>query len=152
MSRSVVDLLWAKSSQNPWPKLKRHPRGAKGLGLGYELALAKALPNASHGLWFEFCDRNGRGFCSPDLIIEGKDEILAIECKLTNYPEAVMQLTNLYRPVLTAVYHRPVRGLVALKYLNPASPKHMICPDLASALRHAPDSCPILHWIGRGPV
>jgi hypothetical protein len=122
------------------------------LGLSYEKALAKALPQAKHGLWFEFCDRNGRGFCQPDLVLEGKDEILVIEAKLTNYAEACLQLQHLYAPVLAKAYSRPVRGAVALKYLSPDTPRDKICADLASVLAFLPNSWPVLHWIGRGPV
>ena len=110
MARQVKELLWVREGESPWPKVKRRPKGAKGLGLGYENALAKALPHAIHGPWFEYCDRNGRGFCQPDFVLVGSNLILVIECKLTNYPEACLQLANLYLPVLGAFYQKPERN------------------------------------------
>jgi hypothetical protein len=152
VARRISGLLWAREGKNPWPKTKRRPRGAKGLGLSYEKALAKALPHAQHGPWFEFCDRNGTGFCSPDIVLVGSDKILVLEAKLTRYEEACAQLEHLYIPVLAHIYRRPVFGAVALKYLQPSTPVDMVCNELKALLSFPSGTFPILHWIGRGPI
>ena len=150
--RKISSLLWAKEGKNPWPKRKRLPKGSKGIGLSYEKALAKALPQAEHGLWFEFCDRFGTGFCSPDLVLIGTGKILVLEAKLTNYPEACEQLERLYLPVLEQVYKRPVLGAVVLKYLGPRTDISLVRTKVSDLLNFPKGTFPILHWLGRGPI
>lgn len=150
--RQITGLKWAKESKSPWPAVKRRPKGAKGLGLSYEKALAKALPHAQHGLWFEFEDKQGRGFCSPDFLFIGTDGVLVLEAKLTRYEEACKQLLGLYLPVLSMVYKRPVRGAAVVKYLSPSTPESLIYGSLSEILASPVSPVPILHWIGRGPV
>ena len=121
------------------------------MGVSYEKRLAKKIPKAKHGLWFEFCDAYGRGFCSPDLVLERTNAIIVIEAKLSNYPEAIAQLSGLYVPILSRVYGKPVLPLVALKYLNPNSPLDRVFGTLREAI-NCKHEYPILHWIGRGPL
>lgn len=147
--REIEGLRSVKLSASPWPKSR--PRGVKAKGLRYERALAKVIPSAKHGLWFNFVDRNGPGFCSPDFIIEGHSFVAVLECKLTDTDEARKQIRALYTPILEKFYSKPVLGVVVAKYLTPNS--RNIVHDLASALKLTKNSAiATLHWLGKGPI
>ena len=82
-SRKIIGLEWARPL-NCWPKQIPKPRtkkGAKGLGLSYEKSLGLVLPEAKHGVWFEFRDKNGSGLAQVDYLLVSEDEVLVLECK-----------------------------------------------------------------------
>lgn len=113
--------------------------------------MGKALgPGWIAGQWFEYCDRNGRGFCQPDFIQLSHQGVLILECKLTDTPEALTQLTELYYPVVSEALGMAVRGIVVVKNLTNLSDRARVCGSLAEAL--ARPGIPLLHWLGRGPI
>lgn len=133
---------------NPWPRSR--PRGVKADGLRYERALARKIPGALHGQWFEFFDHGGRGFASPDFIADYGPFLLVIECKLTDCDEARHQITHLYRPILEFYHRKPARGVVICKNLRRDSGN--LCDSLSSAVKYADLCIPTLHWLGKGPI
>src|SRR5436190_8478559 len=102
MSRVVAGKVdWARPCLRPACIPKSRLKGAKADGLRYEKLVAKAIPEAKHGPWYEFCDVNGPGYCQPDLVVISPRMVLVLECKLSNYFEGLQQIERLYKPVLT---------------------------------------------------
>lgn len=156
-SRTIIGLEWARQlPDRPTNIPKSRPRGTKADGLRYERALAKALlvHGFQHGLWFEFKDLNGYGYCSPDLIRVDRDCVIVIEAKLTDGLAARHQLKNLYIPVLGMVFQKPVAPVVALRHVTYEVTSELhdsITEALATVCtRQWPPS--VLHWLGRGQV
>lgn len=153
-SRKIIGLLSAAQLlERPKSIPKSRPRGAKADGLRYERALAKALAPYGfiHGLWFEFVDANGHGYCSPDLVAVQSDRVLVVEAKLTDGEAARHQLQHLYRPVLEKVFRKPVHPVVALRHATYETGKlhDSIETVLSRSVLWPP---PVLHWLGRGPI
>lgn len=141
--RRIVGLKWARECERPKCIPKGRPRGRKAAGLRYERQLAKALPEAKHGQWFEFEDVNGRGYCQTDLLLHlGGWGIAILECKYTWTLEAQRQLDLLYRPVVERAFMLPVRCVVVCKVLVPEAP--LAAPTLGEALA----SGRVWHWLG----
>jgi hypothetical protein len=130
-------------------------RGSKGAGLAFERALAHALPQARHGQWFKFVDENGAGHCCPDLLLIGSKKIAVIECKLSNVEEGRAQIADLYLPILSFHYNRPVLGVVACRHLGPESVRDPVgvFASFKDALAASDgEAIPVFHWLGRGKV
>eukprot|EP00919_Chromeraceae_sp_WS-2016_P052876 GHVR01125558.1.p1 GENE.GHVR01125558.1~~GHVR01125558.1.p1 ORF type:complete len:179 (+),score=7.23 GHVR01125558.1:131-667(+) len=128
-------------------------RGVKALGIAYERAAQAALPIAKPNPWFMFRDKNGLGYCSPDLVLIGSGLALVIECKLSDIPEARTQITQLYAPVLQMALGLPIRGLVVTKHINAASTRVVDSWENALAImRRDLNVIPTLHWLGRSPI
>lgn len=149
--RRIAGLVWAKPC--PWPSCiprRARLRGARAAGIRYEKAVAKAIPGAKRGPWFEFFDANGHGYCQPDIVVDGHGRVLVVECKLTDIELAQAQLDYLYLPVLREVYRRPVVGLIVVRHLTKVSDRASIHTSLPAALR-AGDSR-LVHWLGGTPL
>lgn len=144
--RSIIGLISAEPAKSPWIKTKR-PRGVKGLGIKYERDVAKAV-GGIHNPWFRFVDTVGPGYCCPDIVLDIPEGLFVLECKLSDKELAKSQLTELYIPVLSYVYQRPVRGIVVTKHVTAQSTN--ICESLREAI--AAEPIPTLHWLGRGPI
>lgn len=114
------------------------PRGAKALGVRYERALARSLPGATHGQWWEFWDANGRGFCQTDLFLPVGEAVVVLEVKYTWTPLGHSQLERLYLPVLRMALGRDVIGLVVCKKLIPEVLGQVtVCGTLVEAIEAA---------------
>ena len=154
MVRRVEGLRWARPLAG-WPSGIPHsrPRGAKALGLRYERALARALPSAQHGRWWEYEDANGHGLCQTDLIIDLGARVLVLESKLRWVAEGHAQVELLYRPVLERALAKPVFGGVVCKTLVPEarSAGVQVVGDLRSFAEVAEaGGRAVLHWPGTG--
>ncbi len=149
--RRIEGLHWVHPRANPWPKTRL--RGTRAAGLRFQRAVARAIPLGQADQWFEFSDRHGLGYCSPDLILVGSRLIVALECKLTAVPEADAQLADLYLPILAHHYGREARGIVVVRHLRPQVDQSRVRTALRDCLKDASESFfPILHWLGRGPI
>jgi len=151
--RVVVGLKWARPCGRPGCIPRSRPRGAKAQGVRYERALAKALPAARHGQWWEFEDRNGLGFCQTDLIWEADGRMVVLEVKYTWVWSGHTQLEQLYRPVVEAATGMGVSGIVVCKNLIPEIPRTVhVTGELGAALGLAKaGALCALHWLGLGP-
>lgn len=120
--REIQDLRFATPCHYP-PHLPRTRRlkGNKAKGITYERVVgrrvAKRWPALISGQWFRFIDANGQGYCQPDHFIVFPDQVLLLECKLTQRDRAFVQINHLYRPVLSYLYQRPVTGVMVCKNL-----------------------------------
>jgi hypothetical protein len=134
----------------PWIKVNR-PRGAKAVGLRYERALAKRIPLALHGQWFQYRTPDGPAWCQTDLLLLGRKQAVVIEVKLSDYLGARVQLQNLYLPVLRAAYpHLDPFGIIVLRSLEQVPAETFIFESLAPALRS--EEIPLIHWLGSGAI
>lgn len=147
--RVIEGLQWARrASEAPFGK-PRARKNARGAGIRYERLLAKALPQAIHGRWYEFADANGRGFCQPDLLLDTSSGLVVLEVKLTWVEEAHSQIEQLYRPVLRLAEGASVAGIVVCKTLSPGMRFIPVVATLAEALPLAlAGRLVVLHWLG----
>lgn len=145
--RAVNGLLWARQALRAPHREPKRKRGAKAIGIRYEKALAKALPSARHGLWFEFCDTNGRGYCQPDFLIELLGAPFVLEAKLRDVSGGLAQIMELYQPVLREVLGQPVFGIAIVRTLSVLPPRvvawHNLREAALAALRGTPS---VLLW------
>ena len=100
---------------SPWggksPKLK----GCRAKGKTYERTVARLLARSLdssaelfYNQWIAFTDSTGSHYCQPDLYIVLPSYVLLLEVKLTQTESAEGQMSELYKPVLEALYSRPV--------------------------------------------
>ena len=151
--RIAEAVSWATPCQRPASIPQSRPRGAKAAGLRYERALAKALPAAAHGQWFEYRDRTGRHFCQPDLLLDLGSHLVVLEVKYTWTLVGHLQFSQLYRPVLAAALPgKRVVGLQVCKVVLPETPADTICSRLDDAIiRSMSGGRSVLHWLGQSP-
>ena len=141
-----------------WPGKPRgipvaRPRnGSKRYGLRYERDVANRT-GGRHGLWWNYCDSAGPGWCQTDVVLLLDGEAIVLECKLTEVEQARAQLGGLYLPVVSHALKRPTRGIVVVRHLSRETNPKNVVSSLGSALKLATrDYYPTLHWIGRGPI
>lgn len=153
MSRVIVGLSFARACPRPASiPLPRPRKKCKLAGIKYERELAKAISGANYGQWFEFLDRNGRGHCQTDLILEESACIFVFEAKYTWTEAGHRQIELLYRPVVEKTWGKPVFGVVVCKVLTRDTPRDWITSGFEAAKARAARGLPtVLHWIG-GPL
>ena len=152
--RVISSLSWARPCDRPKsiPRA-RAGKGTKGLGIRFERSVSTVLgPKAKHGQWFEFWDRNGRGFCQPDIIFLSGGNVYIVEVKLTNIEKAQAQLTELYIPVVSKALESPARGIIVTKYVTRVTDATLIANTLTEAIARTQLVIPVLHYIGIGPI
>lgn len=147
--RWVKGLEWAKLGERPKGLPQARLRGIKGTGIRYERAVAGELPDALHGQWFEFGDKNGPGWCQPDILLLGASKVLVLEVKYSWVPEGHTQIGELYRPVVEKALGRPVLGVVVCRRLKPGMKGVLVVATLAEAVEAAKLGKQVcLHWLG----
>jgi hypothetical protein len=128
-------------------------RGAKLAGLRYEARVAEALPEARHGQWFAFKDRNGPGYCQPDLLLGRDGTCFVLEVKYSWTVEGHRQIEGLYVPVIEMAIERPVVGLVVCRRLVEGMSRVRIARDFQEALVLAKTGHrTVWHWLGASTV
>jgi hypothetical protein len=145
-SRKIQGLRWVRETKNPWPKAKLS--GLPAQGMRFQNRIAKALLGQAKGSfavtsnpWFEFCDRNGIGLCSPDILLNGPSGIVVIECKLTYTERALEQLFGLYLPVVELFFGVAAKSVVVVGGIGREQPLGPILGTLRDAI-FAPKSFP----------
>lgn len=157
--RVVMGLEEVRLGPGPFVgKAKPRASGTKALGLRYEKALAKLIPEAKHGLWINFKDLNGWGWCQPDLLVRnfrwkmatGREQLwtLILEAKLSYTVNGHLQIEELYAPVVERLWGQPCLGIVVCKHLSDAAEPKIITDNLRQALDLAARGRSILHWMG----
>ena len=135
----------------------RRVSGAKGRGLAYERAIAKRLPFAAHGPWYEFWegDSKRRRYCQPDFVFEAPlGQIVILEAKYTWTIEAHEQLAR-YREVVALASGKPACGLVICKRLldDIFMPSAHVFGDLWDAIASARSGRQaVFQWLGKGQI
>lgn len=159
MTRRVEGLVWARKlagRPNVLPGQRIGARSApKQAGIRYENALAKAIPGARQGLWWEYQDAHRHGFAQTDLVLDLGPAVplIVLEAKLTWTRAGHDQVDWLYRPILRVALGRPVVGFVVSKVLTAETPSAWICHDLADALeRVCAGRTTVLQWLGNVPL
>lgn len=149
-ARAIQGLIWSREADSPWGTASRQPRGKKGYGVRYERELAKALPDARHGQWFQFQDSAGPGHCQTDLLLDTPMGLAILEAKYTWTQEGHWQVERLYKPVVERATRRSAFGLVVCRVLLPELRREVICSELEPALlRAAAGLRTVLHWTGQ---
>jgi hypothetical protein len=96
-------------------------KGSALRGLTYEKKVGKFLktlfPDLHSGQWFSYVDASGHGYCQVDHYAVLANQVLLVECKLTETPVGFAQIKDLYRPVLEQRYGLPVTGVQAARHL-----------------------------------
>jgi hypothetical protein len=102
------------------PPLRRRG-GSKAKGLTYEKMVGRWLKRNGFapisGQWFSFRDSGGYGCAQTDHLLFLADQLVVIECKLTETWVGFSQIDFLYRPLLAHIYGLPVTGVMACKHL-----------------------------------
>lgn len=148
----VVGLRTVKILKNsPWGKKSPKLKGSRAKGKTYERTVVRHLKRAflepeliHYNEWLGFTDATGSHYCQPDIYVELPSYILLLEVKLTQTDSAAYQLAGLYRPLLEALYSKPVVMVQVCKNLR-YPPKYEI-----HALREAkkPGQIYTYHFIG----
>ena len=162
--RKISDIRWAKTLEGR-PSFIRSTRltGVCREGLRYEKGLAKGLgAKFRHGVWWEYRDAGGVGYCQTDFLGRAKEWVIILESKLTWTEEAEEQLHELYIPVVACALNIPrtqVLPIVVCKYLA-RGVQRPICDTLREAVQscisvgssEARSYTPVWHHIGRVPL
>ncbi len=138
MKRQIEGLRWAKElPTRPACVPIGRPRGQKAWGIRYERSVGAELPDGSRmGIWFEFQDSNGRGFCQVDgLVPMGLGCVGVLEIKYTWTQSAFDELRWLYLPVVAFALGVRVKGVQVCKVLTPQA--QWVSGDLKGALAGA---------------
>lgn len=69
------------------------------------------------GQWLQFIDFAGRGMAQPDAYLIRPKSVILFEIKLTQCKSGLLQIGQLYRPLLRHIYSRPVVGVLVCKNL-----------------------------------
>lgn len=150
VTRAIDGLKFAVTCSKPPHVGISRPRGAKAHGVRYERQCAKNLPDARHGQWFQFIDRNGHGTCQTDLLIEFPELVVVLEAKYTWTPEGHFQVERLYQPVVERAFGKPVRGFVICRALRDEREMSgvMVVHRFSEAIVWSERKRVALHWLG----
>ncbi len=83
-------------------------------------------PGLHIGQWLQFVDGGGTGMAQPDAYLVGPHSVICFEVKLTQRQSALLQIGQLYRPLLREIYKLPVVGVVVCQNLIHAPGKWLI--------------------------
>lgn len=149
--RIIKRLKWAQPlAQRPDCIPASRPRGAKAAGLRYERALAKHLSEGAHGVWFEFQDDNGHGYCQSDHLYSFLPNFIAIlEVKYTLVLDAYSKLRDLYIPVISTAMKAPAVGIIVVKNLVAGFENAYTDLPSAALASYETDYPTVLHWRGQ---
>ena len=154
--RRVDGLALAREHEGPacFTAKKRRPRGSKGAGVKFEKEFAKKVGSAGvHGQWFEFHDRNGKGYAQTDVLLFTHEATFVVECKLGNILAGQLQILELYKPILEFVYRRPAYGIVLARHLTENPSPELTVGSLHDAMRLARSGeIAVLQWRERFPL
>ena len=150
--RKVSGLLSASPIARPKCIPRSRPRGVRALGLRFERALARALPTATHGQWWEYEDSDGHGYCQTDILLPWDGGFAILECKLTDTEAAREQLEELYLPVVRKALRKPVTGIIVTRHLTRTSDLSKVHDSLGLALIASRTRIPVFHWLGVGAL
>lgn len=71
----------------------------------------------------------------PDFFLEGPHNVIVFEVKLTQRQSAILQIGQLYRPLLREIFQKPVVGIVVCKNLI-YSPGRWLIPGPEEVIDH----------------
>lgn len=150
VTRAIDGLKYAVTCGVPGHVGVSRPRGAKAHGVRYERQVAKAIPDARHGQWFQFIDQNGHGTCQTDLLIEFPELVVVLEAKYTWTPEGHFQVDRLYKPVVERAFGKPCHGLVICRALRDEREMGsvLVVHRLMEAISWCQRKRTVLHWLG----
>lgn len=143
--RKISGLQEARLAENPWGKAPR-AKGTRAQGLRFERSVGKTLPGAVHHQWLRFVDNAGPGYCCPDYLMVVRSTLWVVECKLTDWNEAEIQMRDLYVPVLRMLWDGDLACVTVAKNLSPLTRRDSVVTTWDAALA-LPNS--VLHAFGK---
>lgn len=122
----IVNLRNVQILKNsPWAGKQPRLKGNRAKGKTYERTILRCLKRAflepdriHYNEWLGYTDASGSNFCQPDIYVVLPSYVLLLEVKLTQTEDAEIQLRDLYRPLLEALYSRPVVMVQVCKNLR----------------------------------
>lgn len=126
--RKVTGLKWARLKDKPASLSVGRKRGAKGQGLKYEARAISHLTalfppgDLRYHLWIEYLDDNGLSWAEPEAVVIRPTELILFEVKLTGCQYGLEQMRDLYAPLLSSIFLRPVRGLQVCRAVCRSTP------------------------------
>lgn len=132
-SKPAVDVNWARILPHQPAFIKRKKsRGRYAVGVRYEREvqdhlslLALAMPSVEYieSPWIEFCDKSGKRWCQPDLLLVDKIQKAVVigEVKYQHTVDAWWQLRYLYQPVVAVLFphFRPIALIEIVHWHDP---------------------------------
>lgn len=97
--------------------------------------------------WYEFEDAEGISTCSPDGILVFDDRVFVLEVTHRFHTHKSIKISNLYMPLASEVYSRPVVGVQVFKH--PAGEVDDLLVDLESVLNLRPGPM-VYSWLWDG--
>ena len=138
--RVVKELKWARlSNSRSETKIRGRSPNADGLRFQRQLEVEAAPFAKREGFelktnqWIEFADAGGFGQAQPDFYLVREDGIILVECKRTFVRAGLLQMSELYVPLLSHIYSRPITRVLACKFLSPEFPSEL---DIIQNLGH----------------
>lgn len=158
--RVVYGLGEAQCCKRPASIPKGRSYGTKALGLSFERKVGEALGKrgllVNAGQWFSYHDANGHGYCQTDYLLFLPEFTVIVECKLTETQQGRKQIAELYAPVVSKVFGKPVAGIVVTRHLTRDTEAALVTGSINDALGYIAQAgakyMPTLHWIGKGPI
>ncbi len=154
-NRKVSDLVWVQKTIDLWPRERPKLTAAQAKGKAYEKKVAKLVEELAeelsntreilHNPWFKFRDRHGVAHAQPDYLLVAHDQVYVFEVKLTQRPQAIAQLQDLYGPLAMLYFKRPVVLLAVYKNFRHMNEVHLI-KHLSEA--KANGRVYTIHWLG----
>lgn len=147
--RVISGLRWAKAlAGRPACIPHGRARGVKAYGIRYEKAIGKQFSAESRGRWFEYEDREGRGYCQVDFLLGQLGRLVVVEAKYTWTLDGHRELETLYLPVVEEAFGLPARGVVVARNLTADT------LDYAEVFHRVEDAASagakrsVWHWMG----
>jgi len=102
-----------------------------------------------HNQWMRFEDSNGIGYAQTDSYLVLNSRVICFECKLTETLAGYSQLEKLYKPLLQAIYERPIVLVLTCKNLSRLDLRRTEANSLREALL-APATKGVItfQWLG----
>jgi hypothetical protein len=100
-----------------------------------------------HNQWIRFEDSNGEGYAQPDSYLVLKSRVICFECKLTETLSGYAQLEKLYKPLLAAIYSRPIVLILTCKNLSRLDLRRSEVASLREALFARAGGVATFQWL-----
>jgi hypothetical protein len=100
-----------------------------------------------HNQWIRFEDSNGIGYAQPDSYLVLKSRVILFECKLTETLAGYSQIEKLYKPLLLAIYQRPIILILTCKNLSRLDLRRLEVSSLREALFARGDRISTFQWL-----
>jgi hypothetical protein len=100
--------------------------------------------------WISYVDRRGPGYAQPDVFLVFPGHTVCFEAKLTQCEAGLLQISQLYRPLLRSIFKRPVVGVLACCNIVSSPGQYLLrSPELVAGGLGCKEETYTWHWNGR---